>query len=470
MTTTARPSSSLPPAALGAFRQRFHGEVVAPGDPAYDQHRRVWNGSVDRHPALVARCTSPADVAAALDLARSHDLVVAVRGGGHSFPGHSVCDDGMVVDLSPMKGIVVDPAAGTVRVQGGALLGELDRATEPYGAAVPAGIVTHTGVAGLTLGGGIGWLMRKYGLTIDNLVGADVVTADGTLVRADETHDSDLFWGLRGGGGNFGVVTEFEFRLCPVGAQVVAGPVFWPMEDTPGLLRFYRRWVAEAPDELMTIVLQRRAPDIPAVPRDLVGRHVVGVAVCHVGDVEEGERIVRPLKEYGAPLLDLCRPKPFVEHQSMFDPGFPHGWWYYVRACDVDALTDEVIDVMADFGRRIVSPISSVALWQMGGAMSRVPEDATAFGGRHAGYTFNINGNAYDGSGFEEERQWARDYWTALAPYHRGVYVNFLMDEGADRTRQAYGEAKLERLTALKTRYDPTNLFRLNQNIPPAGT
>jgi len=456
---------SLP--AVAHLAQRLRGEVVRPGDPGYEQHRRVWNGSIDRRPALVVRCAGVADVRAALDFARTHDLVVAVRGGGHSFPGHSTCDDGLVIDLSLMRGIRVDPVARTARVQAGALLGELDRETQEFGLAVTSGIVTHTGVAGLTLGGGLGWIMRKHGLTVDNLLSVDLVTADGAFLTASEDAEPDLFWGLRGGGGNFGVATEFAFRLHPLGPQVMAGPVMWTMDQAPRVLRFYRDWAAGAPDELMTIVVLRRAPDLPVVPRDLVGRHVISVAACYAGPVDAGEKAVAPLKHFGQPVLDACQPKPYLAHQSMFDPSFPPGWWYYVRSCDVAALSDEVIDVLCDFGQRIGSPITSVALWQMGGAVARVDDAATAFHGRRAGFTFNINGNSVGAEGFDAEREWARGFWSALAPHHTGVYVNFLMDEGEERVRQAYGAAKYDRLKAVKRAYDPGNLLRLNQNIAP---
>jgi FAD/FMN-containing dehydrogenase len=445
----------------------FRGDLIDPDDPAYEQHRRIWNGSIDRHPALIARCTGVEDVEAAVRFARTHGLLVAVRGGGHSFPGYSVCDGGMVIDLSPMKRIRVDTATRTARVDAGVLLGELDRETQAYGLAVPAGIVTHTGIAGLTLGGGIGWIMRKYGLTIDNLLSVEMVTADGESVTASETRNADLFWAVRGGGGNFGIVTEFEFRLHPVGPEVYAGPVFWPMEHAPDVLRFYRDWIADCPDELMTIVVQRRAPDLPVVPRELVGRHVIAVVACHAGPLEDAERVLRPLKTYRRPVLDLCVPKPYLVHQAMFDPSFQRGWWYYFRACDVAGLTDDLIDTVAEHGRRIVSPITSIALWQMGGAVARVDEAATAFNGRTAGFSFNINGNSKTSAGFDAEREWARAYWSALAPHHTGVYINFLMDEGEERVRQAYGAAKYDRLKALKRRYDPDNVFRLNQNISP---
>jgi FAD/FMN-containing dehydrogenase len=453
--------------ALASFRAAFGGEIIGPGDGGYDQHRRVWNGSIDRHPAVIARCISVDDVRTAIRFGRDHQLPVAVRGGGHSFPGQSTCDDGLLIDLRPMNGVRVNPDARLAGAQAGILLGELDQATQEHGLAVPGGIVSHTGLAGLTLGGGIGWIMRKYGLTVDSLLSVDLITADGEFVVASEDENAELFWGLRGGGGNFGVVTDFRFRLHPVGPQVMAGATFWSMDDAEGVLRFYRDWVAECPDELMTIVVQRLAPPLPIVPPELVGRPVIAVTACYAGDVDDGERVLSPMRGFGSPVLDVFAPKPFLAHQQMFDPSYRHGCWYYVRSCDVAALTDEVIDVVAAYGRRISSPLSSIALWQMGGAVGRVPDDATAFSGRSAGFTFNINGNTETADGFQDQRQWARDYWTALAPFHTGVYVNFLMEEGDARVRQAYGEAKYERLTALKRTFDPTNFFRRNQNISP---
>jgi FAD/FMN-containing dehydrogenase len=446
---------------------RPRGELIRPGDPSYDEHRKVWNGSIDRFPALIARCAGVADVISAVRFARRTGLETAVRGGGHSFPGLSVCDGGVVIDLGPMKGIRVDPEARTVRAQAGVLIGELDRETQAFGLAVTGGIVTHTGLSGLTLGGGIGWLMRKHGLTIDQLLSVDLVTADGELVRASRDENPDLFWGVRGGGGNFGIVTEFEFRLNPVGPIVLAGPVFWAMEDSPELLRFYRDWIADAPDDLMTIVIHRKAPPLPFVPTELHGKPVVAVACCYAGSAEEGEKVVRPLKEFGSPVLDLCEPKPYLTHQAMFDPTFPHGRWYYFRACDVTELTDEVIDITVDHTSRISSPLTAFPIWQMGGAVARVDDDETAFSGRAAGHTFNISGTTDTAEGFAEERDWVRNFWSALEPYHTSVYTNFLMDEGEARIRAAYGADKYDRLKALKRKYDPDNLFRLNQNIPP---
>jgi hypothetical protein len=455
---------------IAGLQDDFRGELLHPGDPGYEDARRVWNGSISRFPALIARCAGVADVITAVRFARDTGLLVAVRGGGHSFPGLSVCDGGLLIDLSPMKGIRVDPEARTVTAQAGVLLGELDRETQAFGLAVPSGIVTHTGLSGLTLGGGINWVMRKYGLTIDQLLSVDLITADGEFVKASASENPDLFWGVRGGGGNFGIVTQFEFRLNPVGPIVLAGPIFWPMEESPNVLRFYREWIAEAPDELMTIVVHRKAPPLPFVPLELHGKLVVSVVCCYAGPVEDGEKAVKPLKAFGSPVLDLCVSKPFLAHQAMFDLSFQHGWWYYMRACDVAELTDEVIDITVDHSLRINSPLTAFPIWQRGGAAARVGEDETAFGGRSAGYTFNITAVTATGEGFDQEREWVRNFWSALEPYHTSVYVNFLMEEGEERIRQAYGAEKYDRLKALKRRYDPDNFFRLNQNIGPAAT
>jgi FAD/FMN-containing dehydrogenase len=458
----------LDEAALRELAGSFRGELVRPRDRSYDEQRKVWNGAIDRRPALIARCAGVADVVAAVRFARRTDLLVAVRGGGHSFPGQSTCDGGIVIDLGPMREIHVDPEAGTARAGAGVLWGELDRATQAFGLATTGGIVTHTGIAGLTLGGGIGWLQRKHGLTIDQLLGVELITAAGERVRASATENPDLFWGLRGGGGNFGIVTEFEFRLHPVGPTVLAGPIFWPIAQSPAVLRFYRDWIADAPDELMTIVLHRKAPPLDFVPPELHGELVVAVVCCYAGPLEQGAKIVRPLKACGAPVLDLCEPKPYVAHQAMFDPSFPHGRCYYMRACDVAELTDAVIDITVEHSLRIRSPLTAFPIWQMGGAVARVPEDQTAFNGRAAGHTFNLTGSAETAADLEHEREWSHDFWAALRPHHTSVYVNFLMDEGDDRVRDAYGAEKYDRLRTLKRRYDPDNRFRLNQNIPPA--
>jgi FAD/FMN-containing dehydrogenase len=458
----------LDPAALRDLDASFAGELVGPSHPAYEERRAVWNGSIGRRPALIAHCATEADVVAAIAFARRSGLEVAVRSGGHSYPGLSLTDGGVVIDLAAMKLIAVDPDARTARAQAGVLLGELDAQAQAHGLAVPAGIVTHTGLAGLTLGGGVGWLERKYGLTVDQLLGVDTITAEGEFVRASEDENADLFWGLRGGGGNFGIVTEFQFRLNPVGPTVLAGPIMWAMEDSPKVLRFYREWVQEVPDELTTIVTHRRVLPVPTTPEELHGKHVVIVGSCYAGPVEEGERVLKPLREFGSPLLDGCAPMPFTKHQAMLDPSFPHGWWYYIRSCNLAELTDDVIDTLVDHGHRIASPQTVFSIFHLGGAVARVGEDDTAVGARRAGHIVNVIGITTTGDGFEQERDWARGLWTALEPHHQDVYVNFLMEEGEDRIREAYGAAKYDRLKALKRQYDPDNLFRLNQNIPPA--
>ena len=348
--------------------------IIGPDDAGYDEARKVWNGAIDRRPALIARCREPADVTAALKLARARELPIAVRGGGHGVGGTAVCDDGLVIDLSPMKGIAVDPDRHTARAQGGVLWGELDAATQAHGLATVGGIVTHTGIAGLTLGGGIGWLMRRHGATVDNLLGAEVVTVDGSVISADE----ELLWGLRGGGGNFGVVTEFEYRLHAVGPTVLAGPLYYALEDGPEVLRFYRDFIADAPDELTTIVNLRPAPPLPVLPPELHGRPVVAIASCWAGDPEAGERALAPLRAHGRPLIDLIAPRPYLQLQTMFDPAVPHGWHYYWKSWELPPLTDAAIDTLVERAAAIASPRSYIIVFQLGGAMARPPHD-TAF-------------------------------------------------------------------------------------------
>jgi FAD/FMN-containing dehydrogenase len=468
MDATTAAGTVLDPAAVEELESSFAGELVWPGDPSYDERRAVWNGSIDRRPALIARCASTDDVIGALRFAERSDLPLAVRSGGHSFPGLSVCNGGVVIDLRPMHRIRVGTKRRTATAQAGALLGELDAATQEFGLVVPAGIVTHTGLAGLTLGGGIGWVMRKHGLTIDQLISAQVVIANGEVVRASSDENADLFWGIRGGGGNFGIVTDFEFRLNPLGPQVLAGPIFWRMAESPRVLRFYRDWIAEAPDELMTIVIHRKAPPLPFVPKELHGELVVAVVCCYAGPIEDGERVVKPMRQFGRAVLDFCEPKPYLQHQSMFDPSFAPGRWYYMRSCDVAELSDEVIDTTVEHSMRIASPLTAFPIWQMGGAVARAGDDGGAFNGRGVGHTFNITAMTESANGFDQEREWARGLWSALEPHHMNtVYVNFLMDEGEERVREAYGAERYERLRKLKRKYDPDNRFRLNQNIPP---
>jgi FAD/FMN-containing dehydrogenase len=448
----------------------FEGQLFAPGDAGYDEARRIWNGAIDRRPALIARCAGETDVVAALRLAREQDLAVAVRSGGHGVAGHAVCDDGIVIDLSSMRRVEVDPQARTARVQAGVLLGELDEAAQTFGLATPAGIVSHTGVAGLTLGGGIGWLTRKLGATVDNLLSARVVTADGAIVTANDDENADLFWGLRGGGGNFGIVTEFEFRLHPVGPTVLAGPVYYDLAEGAQVLRGYRDAIADAPDELTTILNLRRVPPVPFLPEELHGTPVVTVLGCWAGDLEAGERAVRPLRTLGTPLFDGLVPRPFVQLQSLFNATVPHFWHYYWKSIETPPFENGVIDTLVEHTARITSPRSYTIIFHLGGAMARVDEDATAYPQRDAAHNVNINAVWLQDEEADPHVRWTREFFSALEPHARGrVYVNFMGDEGQDRVRAAYGDAKYARLASLKRRYDPENVFRLNQNIKPAA-
>ena len=447
----------------------FRGELLGPEDAGYDEARRLWNGAIDKRPALIARCTGAADVRAGIEHARAGGLPLAVRGGGHNVAGTASCDGGLVLDLSPMKEVRVDPGGRSAWAQAGLLWGELDQATQRSGLATTGGIVTHTGVAGLTLGGGIGWLMRKHGLTCDNLLAVELVTADGRLVRVDADTEPELFWGLRGGGGNFGVVTAFQFRLHPVGRHVLAGPVLYPAEQADQVLRGYRDWAADAHDEVSTVVNLRLAPPLPLIPERLHGVPVVTVVCCYAGpDAAAGERLLAPVRRLGRPLLDLVAVKPYAAHQATFDATVPHGLHYYWRSHYLDELGDGAIDTLADHAWSHGSPWSYTIMFQLGGAVRRTPEEATAFCGRDAGYALNINAVAGDGDGYPGQAAWARRTWEAMRPHGNGVYVNFLDREGDERVRAAYGEAKYRRLAALKRAWDPDNLFRLNQNITPA--
>jgi FAD/FMN-containing dehydrogenase len=468
-TQTTTPAVVIPD--LDRLRDAIHGSVIDPGDEGYDAARAIWNGAIDRRPACVARCTGVADVVAAVRFARERDLLVAVRAGGHGVGGHAICDGGLVIDLSPMKGIRVDPVARTARAEAGVLWGELDRETQLHGLATVGGIVTHTGIAGLTLGGGIGWLMRKHGVTVDNLLSADVVTAQGEMVTASEEENPDLFWGIRGGGGNFGIVTSFEYRLHPVGPVVLAGPVFHPHEDAPEVLRFYREFIAAAPDELTTIFELSVAPPLPFLPEEVHGKPVVMVGACYAGSPDEGAEVVRPLKQYGRPIVDLLEPKPYTALQSMFDPLVPHGWHRYWKAVEVPPLTDDAIDTLVEHSSAPTSPRSYTIVFQLGGALARVGEDETAFSQRDAAHNVNINAVwTEEDPDAERHIAWARGFFDAMRPHAGGrVYVNFLGEEGGNRVRQAYGAQNHERLVELKRAYDPTNFFRMNQNISPTG-
>ena len=467
--TTRTPISEAPTIEVERLRAGVRGPVILPTDPSYDAARAIWNGAIDRRPACIVRCTGVADVVAAVAFARERDLLVAVRSGGHGVGGHAICDGGLVIDLSPMKGIRVDPAARTARAEAGVLWGELDRETQLHGLATVGGIVTHTGIAGLTLGGGIGWLTRKHGATVDNLVSVELVTADGEVLTASEDENPDLFWGVRGGGGNFGIVTSFEYRLHPVGPVVLAGPIFHPLEDAREVLRFYREFIAAAPDELTTILYLRLAPPLPFLPEDVHGKPIVSVGACYAGAAEDGIEVVRPLKELGTPIVDLLEPRTYTALQSMSDPSVPHGWHYYWKSVELPPLTDTAIDTLVEHASALTSPKSYCIVFQLGGALARVGEDETAFSQRAAAHNVNINAVwTEDDPEGERHVAWAREFFSAMQPHAGGhVYLNFLGDEGADRVRQAYGERQYERLAGLKRIYDPANFFRLNQNIEP---
>jgi FAD/FMN-containing dehydrogenase len=459
---------SIDPRLVAGLRTRFRGALLRPGEEGYDETRRVWNGAIDRRPALIARCVGSDDVIEAVRFGREHDLLVSVRGGGHAVAGHGVCDDGLMIDLSLMKATRVDPGARTVRAAGGLLWSEFDRATQRFGLATTGGVISHTGVAGLTLGGGLGHLMRRFGLTVDNLRSVDLVTADAQVMRVDADVEPELFWGLRGGGGNFGIATTLEYRLHPVGPIVLGGPVFWPITDAPAVLRFLRDFTPEAPDELGITIALRLAPPMPFLPPDQYGKPVLALILVWAGDPKEGARALGALRGIGSPLADVVTPVPYVALQSLLDGGAAHGIHYYWKSHRLPALSDQVIDTLIDRVGCITSPLSQIGGWAVGGAVGRVGPEATAVGDRGTGFEVNVTA-AWQPSDADPQRhvQWVRDGWNALQPHASGVYANFLSDEGPAGVETAYG-ARLTRLVALKDRFDPTNFFRLNGNIPPS--
>jgi FAD/FMN-containing dehydrogenase len=406
---------------------------------------------------------------AAVRLAQELAIATAVRGGGHGIAGYAVVDDGIVIDLSLMRGTQVDQTAQTITLEGGCLNEDLDRDSQAHGFAVTGGFVSTTGIAGLTLGGGIGHLMRAFGLSIDSLVECEVVTASGDLVVASESENSDLFWGLRGGGGNFGIVTSFEYKLHRLEPPVLAGMVAWPLSEGRQVLRFLREFLAEAPDEVGVIGNLRLAPPLPVVPPEWHGKPIVALVLTYAGPVKEGEEVLRPVRELGSPIIDAVVPKPYVEHQKAFDAALPHGRHYYWKSHRLPPLSDEMIEIIVEHAGKITSPLSTVGLFCFGGAVARVPSDATAFPNRDAAHDINIVASWMpDDPEPARHKAWVRGFFDALTPYSRGVYVNFTSDDAADRVRSAaYGPEKWARLVALKRKYDPTNFFRLNANIAP---
>jgi FAD/FMN-containing dehydrogenase len=449
-------------ATVKEFRESLRGPVLCPGDDGYDEARKVWNAMIDRRPGLIARCTGVADVINAVNFARSNNLLVAVRGGGHNIPGNCVCNGGIVIDLSLMKGIRVDPARRTVRAEGGVKWGEFDRETQAFGLATTGGTDADTGIAGLTMGGGIGWLSGKYGLACDNLLSVDMVTADGRFRTASATENSDLLWGVRGGGGwNFGIVTSFEYQLHPVGPIVLAGLAFYPFEKAKEFLRFYGDFSSKIPDEMNTIAGLGTSPE----------GHPVGViAVCYHGSIEEGERVLRPVREFGPPLAYHIQPMPYTAAQKMLAPLAPAGRHYYIKSSFTKDISDDAIDTMIAHFIQVTSPFSAVIFQQLGKAAERVGADKSAFGNRDGQYSWEVFSAWEDPGESEIHVRWAREFFDAMQPFTlRRDYVNHVgieAEEGADRIRSAFG-ASYQRLVALKNKYDPTNLFRHNQNIKP---
>jgi FAD/FMN-containing dehydrogenase len=466
MATTVEIAPTLDETAVQGLAAAMRGNLVQRGDPGYDEARTIYNAMIDKHPALIAQCETVADVIAAVNFARDNNVIVAIRGGGHNGPGLGTVDDGLVIDLSPMNGVRVDPTARTARVEGGAQLGQLHHATEAFGLATPSGIISTTGVGGITLGGGIGHLTRQMGLAIDNLLEADVVLADGSLVTASETENPDLFWALRGGGGNFGVVTSFLFQLHPL-PNLYAGPMLWPLERSAEVLRWYREFITTAPDDLNGFFAFLTVPAVAPFPEELWNQKMCGVVWAYTGDTPE--EVFAPIRsQFGPPALDWVGPIPHPALQSMFDGLYPTGDQWYWKADFVKEIPDEAVDIHVQFAEQLPTGKSTMHLYPIDGVASRVAKDATAWNYRDAKWGMVMVGVSPDPADNEHMIEWTRSYWSALHPYSAGgAYVNMMMEEGEDRVRASYGE-HYDRLAAIKGKYDPNNLFRVNQNIKPA--
>lgn len=452
--------------AVEQFRSALSGALLQPSDPVYDEARQVYNGMFDKHPALIARCEDVSDVIQSVNFARQHSLPLSVRGGGHHAAGLGVVDDGLVIDLTCMRRVQVDPQARTARVEGGCTLGDVDSATHAFGLAAPFGINSTTGVAGLTLGGGLGYLTRKLGLSIDNLLAVDLVLADGRPVTASADEHPDLFWAVRGGGGNFGVVTSFLFRLHPVDT-VYAGPTLWAMDKAADALRFFDNLMRNGPEDLNGFFAFLTVPPGPPFPEHLHNRTMCGVVWCYAGALAQAEEVFAPIRQFGPPALDLVGPLPYPALQSLFDPLYPKGMQWYWKADFVNELSDEAIALHVKHGAQLPTPLSAMHLYPINGAAHRVGKNETAWSYRDAVYGEVIVGVDPDPANAERVTAWARDYWSALHPYSAGgAYVNMMMEEGDDRVKAAYRD-NYARLAAVKSKYDPHNLFRVNQNIIP---
>jgi FAD/FMN-containing dehydrogenase len=462
-------STIVDASAASAFGKSLQGELLTSDSAGYDQARAIWNAMIDRRPALIARCAGADDVVAAVRFAKQHGLLVAVRGGGHNIAGNAMIDDGLVIDLSRMKAVTVDAAKQTVRVEGGATLADLDQGTQAHGLAVPVGINSTTGVAGLTLGGGFGWISRKYGLTVDNLLSVNVVTAAGEKVTANERDHADLFWAVRGGGGNFGIVTSFEFKAHKIGTEVLSGLIIHPLADARKVLQFYREFTSKAPDELAVWFVLRQAPPLPFLPEQWHGKEILALAACWVGDIAAGEKALEPLRSFGNKIADIIQPHPFTAWQSVLDPLLSPGQRNYWKSHDFLELSDGLIDVLLAAAGRLPDPQTELAFAQLGGAVGRVKNDVTAYSHREANYLINVHGRWGEPANDGKVVAWARDLFKACAPFATGaVYVNFLTQDEEERVRNAYG-ANFDRLTAIKKKYDPSNFFRMNQNIRPGA-
>lgn len=461
MTTTIEETT------LEAFGDQLRGDLLQRGDEGYDEARTVWNAMIDKQPKAIARCAGAADVITAVEFARDLNLPLAVKGGGHNVAGNALCDGGLVIDLSQMNAVRVDPNANLARVQGGATMGDLDHETQAFGLATTGGIVSTTGVAGLTLGGGLGYLARKYGLTQDNVRSINVVTADGELVRASEEEHSELYWGMLGGGGNFGIATAFEFELHEVGPEVLAGRLIYPYDAAPEFLRFYRDFMHEAPDEVQCYAAFIQGNPAMGLPEPLHGETLVGAALFYAGDIEDGREALRPLREFGDPIADTVEPTQYTVHQQSSDELYQEGHRNYWKSHFFDDLSDEAIDTIVEHAGSLPTPFTTVFFEWMGGAIARVDSDATAFPHRDASVSFTIAPKWTDPAHDDELIGWAREFFDATAPYASDdVYVNYLSGDEQDRTRAAYGD-HYERLVALKNEWDPENLFSVNQNIAP---
>jgi len=453
-------------AAIAAFRSGLRGELIEPGDSSYEAARKVYNAMIERRPRLIARCADVADVMAAVKFAREQRLLVAIRGGGHNAGGLGVCDGGLVIDLSPMSHVHVDPKKKTVMVGAGALWRDVDHATHAFGLAVPSGIISTTGVAGLTLGGGIGYLTRRYGLTIDNLLAVEIVLADGRFVTADARENADLFWAVRGGGGNFGVVTTFLFKAQPVDT-VYGGPMFWPMEDAAEMMRWYRNFIVKAPDDIYGFFAFHTMPPWAPFPEHLHNKKMCGIVWCYTGAMKKAEKVFRPIRGFKTPAIDLVGPIPHPALQSLFDRLYPPGMQWYWKADFVNTLSDEAIAQHLKYGEKLPSPESTMHLYPINGAVRRVKKHATPWWHRDATWSQVIVGVDPDPANKEMVSAWAKEYWNALHPYAAGgAYINFMMEEGEDRIRATYGK-NYARLVKIKKRRDPANFFRVNQNIMP---